>query len=374
MFSLRSILQFNVLFSSHQRLPLGKHTASTGSNQSTSSIMASQAASTGSSNYIKNVAIVGAAGQVGSYITASLLETSKFIITAITRSDSTSKIPDGVKSAKVDYNDHASLVAALRGQDCLIITMNTMAPRDTSAKLIQAAAEAEVPWVLPNEWGYDSGDEELAKDAIVGAGNIVNRQLISKLGMSSWIAVVSGFWYEYSLGSSPVLYGFDFKNRAVTFYDDGERKTNTTTWDQTGMAVASLLSLKVRPDSEDDQSSSLSQFKNGFCYISSFKVSQKDMFESILRVTGTKESDWQIKYEDVKKRYEDGVKEFDGGKGSRLGFGKLMYARVFFPDGCGCFEDRRGLHNDLLGLPNEDFDAATKKAVKRGEEGPQWGT
>jgi hypothetical protein len=48
--------------------------------------------------------------------------------------------------------------------------------------------------------------------------------------------------------------------------------------------------------------------------------------------------------------------------GDRIGFAKMLYARAFYP-GDGDYESKKGLHNDALGLPKEDFDEATKMAV-----------
>ena len=41
-----------------------------------------------------------------------------------------------------------------------------------------------------------------------------------------------------------------------------------------------------------------------------------------------------------------------------------MYTRAFFPNGGGDFESTRGTANALLGLPVEDLDAATERAVQ----------
>ncbi|KAJ6527891.1 putative isoflavone reductase family protein [Mycena vulgaris] len=317
-------------------------------------------------NYIEKVAIVGAAGQVSSFIVEALLKGGKHRITAITRADSTSKLPAGVEVKKVDYEDPASLVEALRGQDALIITMSVMSPPGQSAKLIEAAATANVPWVLPNEYSSDPTETEMQNDIIVGAAKKADRDLIEKLGKSSWVGITCSFWYEFSLGGGPSLYGFDFKNRSVTFFGDGNQKVNASTWPQTGLAVARLLSLKVSPDDANDTSATLSQFRNKTLYVSSFLLSQKDMFASVLRVTGTKESDWKIEHEAHETRYAAGLAQVKGG--DRRAFPKVLYTRVFYPDGCGNYEARHGLHNDVLELPKEDLDAFTKIAAKRAEE------
>ena len=272
--------------------------------------------------------------------------------------------------ANVDYNDPSSLSSALKGMDVLIVTMAVTAPPDTQSKLIHAAAEARVPYIFPNEWGLDHVDASLAKETLIGEGIIKARKLVESLGVSSWVAVVSGFWYEYSLSFSPVSYGFDFKNKKATFYNEGTTRMNTTTWDQTGRAVARVLQLPIKSGSGP----SLSDYKNNMLYISSFAVSQRDMLDSIHRVSGTTDKDWTIEKQDAKERWAEGMEELkQPEKYGRLGFGKMLYARGFYPDEPGLFEKRAKLANEVLGLPKEDLDESTKKAIARVEQDGQLG-
>jgi hypothetical protein len=315
----------------------------------------------GFKNRVENIAIVGAGGRVGEFIAKYLLQTGKHTVTALTRADSTNKLPSGVHVAKVNYDDPSTLVSALKGQDALIITMAVMAPPGSQDKLIEAAAEAGVPWVIPNDWGLDGDNKSLGDDTKLGPGRAAARQLIEKLGKSSWISSVCGFWYEFSLAGSELRYGFDFPSKTVTFFDDGNTKINTSTWEQCGRAVASLFSLKVLPEDAGDEGPTVSQFGNNYLFTSSFLVSQRDMLDSVLRVTGESETDWTIKHEDAKERYHDGVAQLQSG--NMGGFVKLLYTRVFYPDGSGNFEASKGLHNELLGLPKEDLDEATKAAI-----------
>jgi uncharacterized protein YbjT (DUF2867 family) len=83
-------------------------------------------------------------------MTKELLATGKHTVTAITRPDSKSQLPEGVKIAKVDYENPQTIVEALKGQDALIITLSVFAHAEQD-KLIEAAADAGVPWVIPNE-------------------------------------------------------------------------------------------------------------------------------------------------------------------------------------------------------------------------------
>ena len=239
--------------------------------------------------------------------------------------------------------------------------MGVRAPPEQQTKLIEAAAAANVAWVLPNEYGYDNTNPGLIKDIPIGESHAKYRQRVEKLGKSAWIGVSCGFWYEYSLSAGPSFFGFDIKNRNVTFFDDGETRINTSTLRQCGRGVAELLGLKVLPDDEGDEGACLEKFRNKFVFVSSFNVCQKDMLESLVRVTGTKASDWQIKREPSVQRYEQGVEEYR--KGNMYGFAQLMYTRVFYQDGSGDFESSKGLQNDVLGLPKEDIDKATKIAL-----------
>jgi hypothetical protein len=295
----------------------------------------------------------------------SLLKTGKHVVTALTRGESNTPPPESVHVKKVDYNNPSSIVDALQGQDALVITMTPRAPKDTQEKLLRAAAEAKVKYILPNEWGFDTANLKLANEALFGGTQKQEtNMLIQELGCT-WIALSTGFWYEWSL-AIPAAYGFDIAKRSVTFFDDGETKITTSTWPQVGRAVAGLLSLKIKSDGPDDKSPSLEPFMNTYVYTGSFTINQQDMLESLLRVTNTSIDEWTVTKEPHEERYTGGVKAMQGG--DRTGFAKAMYTRVFFPDDGGNTEKTRGLANDVLGLPKEDLDEATRAAVKRSEE------
>ncbi|KAI0131881.1 hypothetical protein BJ170DRAFT_611615 [Xylariales sp. AK1849] len=320
-------------------------------------------------NRIENVAIVGAGGHVGTHIVEHLLKTGKHVVKAITRPSSTNKLPEGIKVARVDYSsdDDAALVVALQGQQVLIITMAVGAPGDSISKLVRAAAKAGVPYVMPNWFGHDSANKTLCNDTLLSGMADSIRGDFDVLGSSSYLLLVCNFWYEFSLGGGPDRFGFDFKKRSVVLFDDGNVAINTSTWAQCGRAVASLLSLKELPDDEADRSPTLSQFRNGPIYISSFRLSQRNMFESVKRVTGTTDADWTITNESSEQRWKDGHAALQ--HGDTKGFTKQLYSRTFFPDGGGDYQSSQGLHNDILGLPAEDLDKATAIGIRMSENG-----
>ncbi|KAF7319018.1 NAD(P)-bd-dom domain-containing protein [Mycena chlorophos] len=317
-------------------------------------------------NRIEKVAIVGVTGSIGSYFVKHLLATGKHQITGITRAGSKSTFPPGVKRAEVNYSDESTLVEALKGHDFLVITLGISAQMDGSnaqAKLITAAATAGVPYVMPNAYGPDPLNEKMTTEMGVAGGFLAARPLIEKLGVSTWLALACGFWYEWSIvGEGANRFGIDFAGRTVTFFDKGEEKITTATWDQCGRGLAALLSLKRYPEDENDKSPAIENWANNAVYISSFRVSQKDMFESAKRVTGTTDADWKIEYVEAKPRYTDAVEKVKGGDYGAP-FARMMYTRIFFPTGEGD-TSRHGLANAALGLPEENIDESTKEGLR----------
>ena len=270
---------------------------------------------------------------------------------------------------RVDYSgdDDAELVEALKEQQVLIITMSVTAPKDTISKLVRAAAKAGVSYVLPNWFGHDAANDALCKDSLLSSSRDNLCAEIKSLGVSSYLLLCCNFWYEFSLGGGPDRFGFDFQKRSFVLFDGGNVVINTSTWPQCGRAIANLLSLKELPEDENDASPTLSQFRNGAIYISSFRLSQHDMFLVVQRVTGTTDSDWTITHESAEQRWKDGQAALQ--QGNWGAFTKMLYSRMFFANGDGDYESTRGLHNDLLGLPVEDLDQATSLAVRMGEQG-----
>ncbi|KAI3573101.1 hypothetical protein IWW34DRAFT_707638 [Fusarium oxysporum f. sp. albedinis] len=317
--------------------------------------MASQYAkdqAAGFDNSIKNVAIVGATGQIGKVFTEHLLKAGKHV-TALTRKGSKTAVPEGVKLAPVDYNDESSLVGALKGQDFLVITLALTAPPDTHSNLVKAAAKAGVSYIVPNAYGVDFYRNPKLQNDIEALKYIhASVKEIEQVG-SNWLAITPNFWYEYSLSVGPFTYGFDFPNKKVTFYDEGKTQVNTTTWPQTGRALAALVNLKKLPEDENDKSTTLAQFVNKPVYIKSFTLNQRELLDSVNKLLGQTDKDWTIEYQPAVERFQEGLNELSKGEGT--GFLKALYARTFYPTGEGIYET----DNKALGLPEESLDEAT---------------
>lgn len=130
--------------------------------------------------------------------------------------------------------------------------------------------------------------------------------------------------------------------------------------------MARLLSLPIKSEGSNADGS-LEKFQDQVVYVKSFTVSQKEMLESVFRVTGTDTSQWTITNVAAAERYTIGLREMK--EGQRAGFAKMLYTRIFYKDGFGNIESKGPL-NAVLGLPEEDIDEATKIAVARAQEDP----
>ncbi|KAJ7580691.1 hypothetical protein C8J56DRAFT_1057637 [Mycena floridula] len=139
---------------------------------------------------------------MGKFIIEELFETGEHQATAITHFDSTSKF-----SADIEFKK-------------IIIAISVFA-LSQSAKLIEATFTASVPWILPDDFGihHEPTQEGFQKGLILvpDKDSEADRALIEKLGKSS-------------------------------------------TWLQTALTAARLLSLKVLPNDASDKSATLSQF------------------------------------------------------------------------------------------------------------------
>jgi hypothetical protein len=116
-----------------------------------------------------------------------------------------------------------------------------------------------------------------------------------------------------------------------------------------------------------DSSPTLAQFRNSPIYVSSFRLGQRDMFESVKRATTTTDTDWIITHEAAKQRWKDGqaaLKQWEDNT-----FVKILYSRMFFPNGDGDYQSTRGLHNYLLELAKENLDEFTSIGIRIGIDG-----
>ena len=263
----------------------------------------------------------------------------------------TSSFPPNVRILKGSYDNAAFLISALQGQDVLIVLLGLTVPTSVGVNIIDAAAKAGVPWILPTEFGCDNGNQKLRSEVFAITMKDLYRERIAQLGVSSWIGIVNNPWFDFSLKSG--LFGIDIANRRARLYDNGAVKANTTMLRKVGKSVAALLSL---PDAQ------LAQFKNQFAYLSSFRVSQREMLDAVIHVTGTSEKDWTVEKVSTVEAI-DSVK-VKANAGDMSAVMELLYGTVFREGYGGDYDGTRMIVNKMLGLKDEDFEVTVREIVR----------
>jgi uncharacterized protein YbjT (DUF2867 family) len=303
-----------------------------------------------SSQQGRKIAMLGATGTIGSPTLAALLKTKIHTITAISRTESNAEFPSGVNVKKGDYKDRDFLVSALRGQDVLIMQLN-MTPEAMEAQvpLIEAAAEAGVCWVLPTEFGSDI-ESQLAMDFPMIGMKKKYRTLIEEKGMS-WVAIVNNPWFDWSMKLG--MWSVNIQKKQATLYNVRDTRFNTTTLGQVGRGVAALLSL---PDDK------LNSFKNRPLYLRSFLIYQREILDSAIRTTSTKESDWDIKTQEPEEAIKASREAV--ASGDPMAFVGEFYTAHMQEGRGGDYDEKAAKDAEVLGLEEESLDEVMAAIVE----------
>ncbi|MCJ1394249.1 hypothetical protein MMC18_007127 [Xylographa bjoerkii] len=195
---------------------------------------------------LKNIAIVGPGGNVGSAIIAALLKTTQFHLTAIIRPTSTYSSPSSqVITLTADFNDPLSLVTALHNQDALVCCVPGGATAFPPQKLlIDAAIAAKVKLFFADEFVSDilSPHFEIFPTAVVGEKAKIRMYLEEKAakGEIAWTALNGGPFFDMWLMAGPA--GFSIPTHRATIYGSGNNLACWTPLPVIALAVTNMLS------------------------------------------------------------------------------------------------------------------------------------
>lgn len=135
-------------------------------------------------------------------------------------------------------------------------------------------------------------------------------------------------------------------------------KFNVMNLDTVALAIARLFSLPI----SSSIGPSLDDFENRFVYVSSFRVSQRDIFEAIQGATRTMDADWAVTYTDVQDFIDEGTKRL--ARGDFTGMSNLLPGMTMKEGAGGDYESSRGLGNEALELLKEDLDESIREVSK----------
>jgi len=283
---------------------------------------------------IKNVAIAGATGNIGTAILNGLLNSNQFNITVLIRSGSTNKaaLPSNVNLVTIDYSNPKTLVDALKSQDAVISALNHAFLANQRA-LLDASVSVGVKRFIPSEFGSNTLNPK-AGQLPVFAHKKVEQQYIEDLAAQdkiSYTFVINGPFLDWGLKIG--FLGLDLRKKQITYLDGGSSTFSTTTLATIAKAVVGVL---TKPE----------ETKNRAVYIQDAAVTLKDLLrlsKQALGEEGWTEVDGGTTEETEKSNYEKLAKG-QADAGVFIGFLKS----AIFREGYGGHFQK--LDNELLGI------------------------
>ncbi|CAN9093294.1 unnamed protein product [Alternaria alternata] len=289
----------------------------------------------------RNVLLIGGSGTLGSVVLKILLD-SPYDTTVLSRQQSSSQFPEGVRVIRADYDDPDSLESAMRGQDVVISTVGGAAAGDQN-RFIDAAVAAGVKRFLPSEYGPNTQDPRVVEFIPILPFKVQTVDYLrSKEDRMEWSSLVTGLWFDWALRDGHL--GFDLVTKTATLTDQGKTEFTVSTLESVGKAIIKILEHADKT-------------RNSYVYTSSFHLSQVDL----LAVLETIDSQgWTIKRHASQDLVEEGHSRFRNG--DYYGVALLVRALATGPVNLG---DSRpgGLWNERLGLEREDLEQVVRRVV-----------
>lgn len=188
---------------------------------------------------IKNVAITGANGAIGSVILEKLQAAAIFNITILRRTGSSATFPSSLQVINVDFDSVESLTAGLKGQDAIISAVGTLAI-GPQKKLIDAAIAAGVKRFLPSEFGCDLSNPNARKLPVFAQKVEIEEYIIEK---SKGSDLTYTFVYNSSFLDWGLQYDFILKTSdgKPTIFDGGDILFTATTLPSIADGVVGVL-------------------------------------------------------------------------------------------------------------------------------------
>ncbi|KAI4953196.1 hypothetical protein J4E86_006737 [Alternaria arbusti] len=185
---------------------------------------------------LKNIAILGPGGNVGTAIITELLKDGpRFTITGITRSTSTYKPPPTITHRTVDYTSFSSLQAAFQNQDAVVNCITGGATHYEPSKLIiDAAVAAGVKLFFADEFVGEITREAFRRlpEAFVGGKCRIREYLegLGREGKMAWTSLNGGPFFDMYM-----------PNRHARIYGSGNQPLHWTPLPTMGLAAGNML-------------------------------------------------------------------------------------------------------------------------------------
>ncbi|KAL1847891.1 hypothetical protein Plec18167_004855 [Paecilomyces lecythidis] len=293
---------------------------------------------------IKNVALIGAGGNLGPAILKGLTTSPhNYNVSVLSRQESSYKAPEGVTLIKTDYSP-ASLVSALKGQDAVVSAITTTAVLEQK-KIIDAAIAAGVKRFVPSEYGCDTSNPvTLERVPPLNFKNQIREYLESKQDQIAWTAIYTGPFFDWGLKVG--FLGYNIPEASATLFSAyKDVPFSTSTLEFIGRAIAQALSPSIAPKTANQR-----------LRVRSFTTTQTQILAALEKASGKK---WTVQETDLDARVKDAQDKL--AKSDFSGVGTLITGAVVDPKAGNNFDYNPS--NDLLELPTEDINAVVKSVL-----------
>jgi uncharacterized protein YbjT (DUF2867 family) len=188
---------------------------------------------------IKNVALVGGSGHLGSIILDKLLASNKFNVLLVKRAGSSTAPAENTKVVEADFTDVESLKAAFQGQDAVVSVVGD--PGVIGQKLmVDAAVAAGVKRFLPSNFGSNMSNPNSRVLPVFGAKVAVEDYLIEKSKTTdlTYTFVYTGGFTDFCLKNKVFM---DFSKYQPVVFNGGDSQFSVTSMATVGDAVIGVL-------------------------------------------------------------------------------------------------------------------------------------
>jgi uncharacterized protein YbjT (DUF2867 family) len=293
---------------------------------------------------IKNVALAGATGALGTHVYNALVANGKFNLTVLTRDASKANFPAEVTVKEVDYDSVDSLAAALAGIDALV-NANNQVDLEVSKRVVDAAIVAGVRRYVPPDFGSDPNSTLLPTLPVFRTKYLTHKYLAEKAaaGDITYTIVSNGPFLDWCLTTG--FMAIDLQARKIGLFDGGENVHPWTLLSDIATATANVLLH-------------LAETENRVAYVHSINKSQKQVAELAKEALG---GEWEESEINVTKLYEQSMESIKAGI---INFGvlvPLIQYNISRPEGSTVIEND---DSALLGL-KELSDDGIKELIKK---------
>ncbi|RYP16111.1 hypothetical protein DL765_005312 [Monosporascus sp. GIB2] len=293
---------------------------------------------------IKNVAIIGASGSLGSVVFEKLVASGKFHVRVLKRVGSSSKFPPGTEVVEVDFDSLDSLKSALSGQDALVSTVSS-GGLERQKTLIDAAIAAGVKRFIPSEFGSDLGNPNARKLPVYGHKVAVQEYLVEKAKTTgiTYTLIYNNAFLDWALKHKFIL---DVSSDKPTIIDGGNKPFSTTTLSTVADAVLGVFGR-------------LEETKNRGVYIQDAVITQNQILEMAKKAAPNRS--WDVVHVKLDDLTAGADAKLAKGDYSMETFVPYLYRAVLDPAYGGNFTGKTD--NELLGI-KEMSEAAVFEVVK----------